>query len=132
MGKKRNRTAEPVGGLSLMGILLGGAAGLLLTVILIFAASWAMSREQLPMSSCSWLGPAIIGISAFFSAWIAACQPCKKMLHGLLAALLYGLILLICGMLLFSAPMQVGRLLISAAALAIGGIGGVLLSGLRG
>ena len=132
MVKKRNsRMAEPDGGFSLVRLAVGTFFGLLLTVLLTFSASVAMNRELLPMESCRWLGPVLIGVSAFFSAWIAAKHPCKKLLHGLLAAFLYGLALLIGGMLLFSSPMQVGRMLISMGALAVGAVTGVFVASFR-
>ena len=50
-------------------------------------------------------------------------------LRGLLAAVLYGCGMMIAGLLLFSTPMQTGRLLLSMGALLLGGFGGVFSAG---
>ena len=112
-------------------ILIGGVLGLVLTVILTFGAAIALSREVLPLDACSWIGPVIIAVSAFFAAWTAAGNNGKKLVCGLLAAVLYGSGLMIAGLLLFSTSMQPGRLALSVGALLFGGFGGVFSAGMR-
>ena len=90
-----------------------------------------MTREVLPLSNTQWLGPVIILVSAFFAALFATRSNRKKLICGLLAALLYGSGMMICGLLLFSAPMQFGRMLLSLAALLAGTMLGVFVSGMR-
>lgn len=111
-------------------ILWGGIIGILLTLVLTFGGALALSRELLPLSACSWIGPVIIALSAFFAAWTAARRNSKKLMCGLLAAVLYGCGMMIAGLLLFSSPMQTGRLLLSLGALLLGGFGGVFSAGL--
>ena len=77
------------------------------------------------------MGPVIIALSALCSSCIAARRNCKKLVCGLLAAAVYGLALMICGMLLFSAPMKASRLALSAGALLLGALGGVVLAAFR-
>ena len=103
----------------------------MITLLLVFAASILIERELLQIESGGWLGPLIVALSAFFVAAVSAWHNGKKLLCGLLAALLYGLLLLIGGMLLFSSPMQAERLAVSVAALLIGAFLGVVLSGMR-
>ena len=112
-------------------ILIGGVLGLILTVILTFGAAIALNREVLPLDACSWLGPVIIALSAFFAALVAAGNNGKKLLCGLLAAVLYGSGLMVAGLLLFSTAMQPGRLALSVGALLMGGFVGVFCAGMR-
>ena len=126
MAKTRNADDR---GISSGRILLGGVVGIVLTLVLTFGAALALSRELLPLRACNWLGPLIIGLSAFFTAWTAARRNSKKLICGLLAAVLYGCGMMIAGLLLFSTPMQTGRLLLSMGALLLGGFGGVFSSG---
>ena len=126
MAKTRNADDR---GISSGKILWGGVVGIVLTLVLTFGAALALSQELLPLRACSWLGPLIIGLSAFFTAWTAARQNSKKLICGLLAAVLYGCGMMIAGLLLFSTPMQTGRLLLSMGALLLGGFGGVFSSG---
>ena len=112
-------------------ILIGGVLGLILTVILTFGAAIALNREVLPLDACSWLGPVIIALSSFFAALTAAGNNGKKLLCGLLAAVLYGSGLMIAGLLLFSTTMQPGRLTLSVGALLLGGFVGVFCAGMR-
>lgn len=130
MSKKRSRTSEKNSNLSPGKILAGGIAGLILTAALTFAAAFAISKEMLPLKSCSWLGPVIIVLSAFLSAWLSAHRNSKKLICGLLSALLYGSAMMICGLLLFSSPMKAGRLMLSLASLLLGALAGVFLSGM--
>ena len=111
-------------------ILIGGVLGLILTVILTFGAAIALNREVLPLDACSWLGPVIIALSSFFAALVAAGNNGKKLLCGLLAAVLYGSGLMVAG-LLFSTTMQPGRLALSVGALLLGGFVGVFCAGMR-
>ncbi len=127
MAKTRNADEH---GMSSGKILVGGVLGMVLTLVLTFGAALALSRELLPLSACGWLGPVIIGLSSFFSAWAAARKNGKKLMCGLLAAAIYGSGLMIAGLLLFSAPMQTGRLVLSLGALLLGGFGGVFSAGL--
>lgn len=131
MSKKRSRTTEQNTGIAAGRVIFGGIAGVILTVILTFFASWAVSNEWIPLSFCGWLGPVILVISAFFASLMAAGRNGKKLICGLLCAGFLGSLLLICGLLLFSSPMRPGRLALSVGALLVGTLGGVLLSGLR-
>lgn len=131
MARKRNRAAETAGTCSTGKILFGGFAGLFLTLLLTFSAALAISHEVMPITYSAWLGPVIIVLSAFLAAWLSARRNGKKLLCGLLAAILYGSAMMVCGMLLFSSPMKFGRLLLSAGALLLGAFGGVVLSGLQ-
>ena len=128
MSKIRNTEARAI---SSGKILLGGLLGLFLTVLLTFGAAIALNREVLPLDACSWLGPVIIALSSFFAALTAAGNNGKKLLCGLLAAILYGSGLMIAGLLLFSTTMQPGRLALSVSALLIGGFIGVFCAGMR-
>ena len=130
MSKKRSRTSEKSNSPALGKILAGGIAGLILTMLLTFAAAFAVSKEMLSPESSHWLGPVIIAVSAFFAAWLAARRNSKKLVCGLLSALLYGSAMMICGLLLFSAPMKAGRLALSLVALLLGTLAGVFLSGM--
>ena len=112
-------------------ILIGGVLGLILTVILTFGAAIALNREVLSLDACSWLGPVIIALSSFFAALVAAGNNGKKLMCGLLAAVLYGSGLMIAGLLLFSTTMQPGRLALSVGALLLGGFVGVFCAGMR-
>lgn len=127
MTKTRNADDR---GISSGRILFGSIMGIVLTLALTFGAALVLSRELLPLRACSWLGPLIIGLAAFFSAWTAARRNSKKLMCGLLAAVLYGCGMMIAGLLLFSTPMQTGRLMLSAGALLLGGFGGVFTAGL--
>lgn len=122
MTKTRNADDR---GISSGRILFGSIMGIVLTLALTFVAALVLSRELLPLRACSWLGPLIIGLAAFFSAWTAARRNSKKLMCGLLAAVLYGCGMMIAGLLLFSTPMQTGRLMLSAGSLLLGGFGGV-------
>ena len=128
MSKIRNTEAREI---SSGKILLGGLLGLFLTVLLTFGAAIVLSREVLPLDACSWLGPVIIALSSFFAALTAAGNNGKKLLCGLLAAILYGSGLMIAGLLLFSTTMQPGRLALSVGALLLGGFVGVFCAGMR-
>ena len=112
-------------------ILAGGILGMILTLLLTFMAAFALSREWLSTDACSWIGPCILAVSACLCTWTAAAKNGKKMMSGMAAALLYGSALMIAGMLVFSAPMQHGRLALSATALLAGGLGGIVASGMR-
>ena len=128
MSKTRNTEARAI---SSGKILLGGILGLFLTVLLTFGAAIALNREVLPLHACSWLGPVIIALSSFFAALTAAGNNGKKLLCGLLAAVLYGSGLMVAGLLLFSTTMQPGRLALSVGALLMGGFVGVFCAGMR-
>lgn len=127
MTKTRNADDR---GISSGRILFGSIMGIVLTLALTFGAALVLSRELLPLRACSWLGLLIIGLAAFFSAWTAARRNSKKLMCGLLAAVLYGCGMMIAGLLLFSTPMQTGRLMLSAGSLLLGGFGGVFTAGL--
>lgn len=131
MLKKRNRPSDNTGNIAAGRIIAGGILGFLLTVVLTFSAALSMTREVLPLSNTQWLGPVIILVSAFFAALFATRSNRKKLICGMLAALLYGSGMMICGLLLFSAPMQFGRMLLSLAALLAGTMLGVFVSGMR-
>ncbi len=111
-------------------ILLSGLLGVLLTIGLTLGSALLLQQETLPISACRWLGPVIVALSAFISAWLAARRNEKKLLCGLLTACLYGLSLLICGMLAFSAPMVPGRMAVTVGSLLGGTAAGVVLSAL--
>ena len=128
MSKIRNTEAREI---SSGKILLGGLLGLFLTVLLTFGAAIALNREVLPLDACSWLGPVIIALSSFFAALVSAGNNGKKLLCGLLAAVLYGSGLMVAGLLLFSTTMQPGRLALSVGALLMGGFVGVFCAGMR-
>lgn len=130
MLKNRNRTSEQAAVLPLGQMLAGGLAGLLLTGLVTFLSAFLLEREVLPLTVCNWLGLVIIALSSLLSSWLSARRNAKKLLCGLFSAGVYGLALVICGMLLFSSPMQSGRMLLSAGALLAGMIGGVLLAAL--
>lgn len=130
MLNNRNKTSERAAVLPVGQTIMGGLAGLLLTGLLTFLSAVLLHKELLPVSACNWLGLVIIALSALCSAWLTARHNAKKLLCGLLSSGLYGLGLVICGMLLFSSPMQSGRMLLSAGALLVGLLGGVVLSAL--
>lgn len=132
MLKKRNRSSDNTGTIAAGRIFAGGMLGLLLTMVLTFCGALAVTREVLPQNSTSWLGPVIILVSAFFAALLATHSNQKKLLCGLFAALLYGSGMMICGLLLFTAPMQFGRMLLSLGVLLAGMLLGVFVSGMRG
>ena len=131
MLKKRNLTTDKNEHIAAGRIIAGGILGFLLTVVLTVVAALAVTKEALPMSSTQWLGSVIILISSFFAALFATRSNRKKLICGFLAALLYGSGMMICCMLLFSAPMQFGRMLLSLAALVAGTMMGVVVSGMR-
>ncbi len=128
MLKNRNKSSEQVSVWPIGRTLLSGLAGLFLTALFTFGVAVLLHREVLPLTFCNWLGPVIIGAASLFTAWFAARHNGKKLLCGLLASGVYGLALVICGMLLFSSPMVPGRMLLSAGALFFGMLGGVVLS----
>ena len=132
MLKKRSRSSENTGTIRSGRIFAGGVFGLLLTIALTFSAALAVTREVLPQNCTTWLGPVIILVSAFFSALTAAHSNRKKLLCGLFAAMLYSSGMMICGLLLFTAPMQFGRMMLSLAALLVGMLLGVFVSGMKG
>ena len=68
----------------------------------------------------------IVALSAALAARFSARKNSKKLLCGLLSALLYGCILLIVGLLLFTSPMKGGRMAVSFGALLLGGFGGTV------
>ena len=72
---------------------------------------------------------AIVALGCFLAALLAARGGCRKLLQGGLSALTAFLLLLICGMLLFSGGVDGGRLLMSLGAAALGGVGGAFLAG---
>lgn len=127
MSKTRNTEGREIA----MGrIIVGGVLGMSLTLILTFAAAFALSRELFTPEACDWMGPLILAVSAFLCAWTAAAKNGKKLVCGMAAALLYGSALMIAGMLLFSSPMQTGRLAISVGSMLVGGLGGIFTAGL--
>lgn len=130
MLKYRNRSSEPSPPLPVGRTVVTSLSGLLLTGLLTLTAAILLHREILPMTVCGWMGLLIIALSSLCSAWLAARHNDKKLLCGLLSAGIYGLALVICGMLLFSTPMHPGRMLLSAGALVLGMFGGVVLSAL--
>jgi len=132
MSKKRNKPSDQGPALRGGKILFSGLIGLVLTTLLTFSAALAITRELLPLECTKWMGTVIVGLSAFFTAVIASRRNGKKLLCGLLSALVYGSGMLICGLLLFSAPMEMGRMLLSLAALLAGTIAGVFISGMQG
>ena len=131
MPKKRSRTSEQTTVISAGKILFGGSAGILLTVMLTFLASLAISNEWIPITVCDWLGQVILAISAFLACLIATGRNGKKLISGILCAGILGALLLICGLLLFSTPMRPSKMALSLGALLVGTIGGVVFSGLR-
>lgn len=130
MLKKQNKTSERASGLPVGQTIMGGLAGLFLTGLLTFLSAVLLHKELLPLSVCNWLGLVIIALSSLCSAWLTARHNAKKLICGLLSSGIYGLGLVICGMLLFSSPMQSGRMLLSTGALVLGMLGGVVLSAL--
>ena len=119
MKKKQNRReAEPR--IAPGRILLCGVLGCGFMLALTFFFAWLMSRE---------LGLAIVALGCFLAALLAARGGCRKLLQGGLSALTAFLLLLICGMLLFSGSIDGGRLLMSPGAAALGGVGGAFLAG---
>ena len=131
MPRNRTGTSEQNKSISFGPILAGGLTGLLLTGLFTFSAAVLLHLELLPVTVCNWLGPVIIALSSLIAAWSAARARAKKLLLGLLSAGFYGLALVICGMLLFSAPIHSGRMLLSTGALLLGMLGGIVLSALR-
>lgn len=130
MLNNRNRTCEKSPVFPVGRTVFTSLTGLLLTGLLTFGAALLLYQEILPVTVCGWMGPLIIALSAFCSSWLTARHSPKKLLCGLLSAGIYGLALVICGMLLFSTPMQPGRMILSAGALFAGMLGGVVLSAL--
>ena len=131
MPRNRTGTSEQNKSISFGPILAGGLTGLLLTGLFTFSAAVLLHLELLPVTVCNWLGSVIIALSSLIAAWSAARARAKKLLLGLLSAGFYGLALVICGMLLFSAPIHSGRMLLSTGALLLGMLGGIVLSALR-
>ena len=129
MSVKRSRSTEN-GGFQIGRLIWGGLIGIVLMLLLIFAASYAISREWLPFES-PWLAPVTGAVSAFFSACVATRHNSKKLLCGLISANLAWLTVLICGMLLFSAPMASGRLVLTTVTVQLGAFSGAVLSGLK-
>ncbi len=113
---------------SVQKLLISSIAGLLSTALLTLGTAFLLQRELLPISSCSWLGPVIVALSAFCAAWLSARRSGKKLICGLLTAVIYGLVLYVAGMLLFSAPILPGRIVLSAGALLAGALAGIILS----
>ncbi len=132
MLKKRSRSSDNNGTISAGRIFVGGVVGFVLTMVLTFSAALAVTREVLPQNSTMWVGPVIILVSAFFAALLASHSNRKKLLCGLFAALIYGSGMMICGLILFTAPMQISRVMLSLAALLIGALLGAFVSGMRG
>ncbi len=128
MSKACGRACLPVCGYPIKRIVLSGLFGIFMTALLTIGGAFLLQREVLPLTCCRWLGPVIVALSAFCTGWLSARRNDKKLICGLLAALLYGLCLFICGMLLFSAPMQPARLGLSFGALLAGTILAVVLS----
>ena len=131
MPRNRTGTSEQNKSISFGPILAGGLTGLLLTGLFTFSAAVLLHLELLPVTVCNWLGPVIIALSSLIAAWSAARARAKKLLLGLLSAGFYGLALVICGLVLFSAPIHSGRMLLSTGALLLGMLGGIVLSALR-
>lgn len=113
-------------------LLTGSLLGLILTVAFTFCAAMLLQQEVLPVSSCSWIGLAIMGISASLCALFSSWHNGKKLISGFISAGVYYLVLLVCGMLLFAEAMPSGRLIASAMAIAAGAIVGVIVSAARG
>jgi len=132
MLKKRSRSSDNSDPIRAGRIFAGGILGFLVTVMLTFFAAFAVSREVLPVSITKWLGPVIILFSSFIASLLASRANRKKLICGLLAASLYGSVMIICGLMVFSAPMQPGRMLLSLAVLLGGMMLGVFTSGMRG
>ena len=128
MLNKKNRTCEELMVFPVGRTFFTSLVGLLLTGLLTLGAALLLYREILPMTVCNWMGPLIIALSAFCSSWLTARHSPKKLLCGLLSAGIYGLTLMICGMLLFSTPMRHGRMILSTGSLFAGMICGVVLS----
>lgn len=129
MLNNQKRKSEQTG-LPVTKIIFTSLMGLMMTTGLTFLAAILLHREILPLTVCTWLGPVILALSSLLSTWLAVRHNGKKLLCGLLSAGIYGLALVICGMLLFSTPMQPGRMILSAGALLFGMLGGVVLSAL--
>ncbi len=109
-------------------ILFSGILGVVLTFLLTLGAAILLQREILPISGCRWLGPVIVALSSICAAWVSARRNDKKLLCGFVTVCIYGLSLVICGMLTFSAPMEPGRLTLTLGVLLGGAVIGVVLS----
>lgn len=131
MSAKQRSRGENDRNINLRRVILGMVMGLVVCLLLLLIAAWFVNREKLTMEAAPWISAVIAAVSAFSAGYIAAWHNRKKLLCGLLASNFAWLLLLICGMLLFSAPMASERLAINTAAIQLGAFGSAVLSGLR-
>ena len=131
MSAKQRTKGDVIGSVDLRRIIFGTIAGIVVCLILLFAASWFVDHEKLSLEDAHWISAVIAAASAFCAGYIAVRHNQKKLLCGLLAANFAWLLLLICGMLLFSSPMASERLAMNTVAVQLGAFGSAVLSGLR-
>jgi len=131
MSAKQRSRGENDRNIDLRRVILGTVAGLVVCLLLLLLASCLVNREMLAMEAAPWISAVIAAVSAFSAGYVAAWRNRKKLLCGLLAANFAWLLLLICGMLFFSAPMASERLAMNTAAIQLGAFGSAVLSGLR-
>ena len=131
MSAKQRSRGETMKNMDIRRVISGTVIGLAVCMMLLFAASWFLNREKLSVETAPWISAVVALAAAFSAGYIAARHNGKKLLCGLLAANSAWLLLLICGMLLFSAPMESERLVVNTAAIQLGAFGSAVLSGLR-
>lgn len=127
--KQKQSRREGDAGLSPGKLLLCGLLGCVLMLALTFFCAWLISRELLPLEQCKLFGLAIVLLGTVFAAFLASRRGGRKLLQGGVTAAVSFLLLLICGMLLFTGSIDVGRLVLSCVVTAVGGIGGAFLAG---
>lgn len=132
MYKKRGSPSDNGSSIAAVRIVAGGLFGFVLTCLLTYFSALGITKEMLAADCTGWLGPVIILLSGMFCAIVSTKANGKKLVCALLASLLYGSVMIICGLLLFSAPMQIRRMMLSLSALLAGTFAGVLISSLRG
>lgn len=125
--KQNRREAEPCP--SPGKILLCGVLGCACMLALTFFLAWMIGRELLPPEHFTLMGAGIVLLGTLPAAFLASRKGGRKLLSGCGAAAVAFLMLLICGMLLFAGGVDLGRLVLSCAMTAAGGIGGAFLAG---
>lgn len=127
--KQKQSRREGETGLSPGKLLLCGVLGCTWMLALTFFCAWLISRELLPLEQCKLFGLAIVLIGTATSSFLASRNGGRKLLQGSVTAAISFLLLLICGMLLFSGGVDVGRLALSGLMTVAGGMGGAFLAG---
>lgn len=108
-------------------IIFGSVSGALICAILLAVCALGfVSSKHLPQGMIQWLVLAILGVSAFFSGYIASKISRERgLIFGTLAALVLFLLFFLCGLIVANESLTISVLLRLIIMMIIGAIGGI-------